>query len=108
MKDVKKFKEEFGKFVREYNAIGIAVGIVMGNAVTKLVSSIVADIVMPFLCIIIPSGNWREAEIGLGNLHVKIGNFLGALLDFAIIAVVVFVFVKVFVKRILNDKDKKV
>jgi large conductance mechanosensitive channel len=100
---MKKFRTEFGEFVKEYNAIGIAVGIVMGNAVTKVVSSIVSDLVMPFLGIIIPSGNWRDAEISIGNLHIKLGNFLGSLLDFMIIAIVVFIFVKVFVKKIFKE-----
>ena len=104
MNEVKKIHEELGKFVREYNAIGIAVGIVVGNAVTKIVSSIVSDLVMPFLGIIIPSGNWREAEIGIGNLHIKIGNFLGSLLDFAIIVCVVFIFAKVFTKKIFKEE----
>jgi large conductance mechanosensitive channel len=98
---MRRFKEEFKEFVREYNAIGIAVGIMMGTAVSKLVSSIVSDLVMPFLGIIIPSGNWRDAELGIGNLHIKIGNFLGSLLDFAIIALVVFI----FVKKILRAKS---
>lgn len=100
---MKKFKTEFMEFVREYNAIGIAVGIVVGTAVTKLVSSVVSDLVMPFLGIIIPSGNWREAELGFGNLHLKIGNFLGSLLDFAIITFVVFI----FVKKILRNESKQ-
>lgn len=97
---MKRFKDEFREFVKEYNAIGIAVGIVIGNAVTKIVSSIVSDLVMPFLGLIIPTGNWREAEMAMGNLHIKIGNFLGSLLDFLIISLVVFV----FVKKILQEK----
>lgn len=95
---MKKLQEEFKSFVKEYNAIGIAVGIVMGNAVTKLVSSIVSDLVMPFLGIIIPGGNWRDAEWGIGNLHLKVGNFLGSILDFTIIAFVVFIFVKKIIR----------
>lgn len=91
---MKKIKEEFLGFVKEYNAIGIAVGIVMGNAVTKIVSSIVSDLVMPFLGVIIPSGNWREIELGVGALHIKVGSFIGSLLDFLIISFVVFIFVK--------------
>ena len=97
---MKKVKEEFMGFIKEYKAIGIAVGIVIGTAVTKLVSSIVSDLVMPFLGIVIPSGNWREAEIAIGHLHIKIGNFLGSFLDFAIITLVVFI----FVKKVLRDK----
>lgn len=95
---MKNVTKEFMDFMRDYNVIGIAVGIVMGTAVTKLVSSIVSDIVMPFMGVIIPSGNWREAEIGLGNLHVKIGNFMGSFLDFIIIALVVFIFAKKIVR----------
>lgn len=99
---MKKFKEECMTFVKEYNAIGIAVGIVIGNAVTKIVSSIASDLVMPFLGIIMPSGNWREAEVVMGRLHLKIGNFAGSLLDFIIITIVVFI----FVKKIWRDEKK--
>ncbi|MFA6142038.1 MAG: MscL family protein [Candidatus Omnitrophota bacterium] len=102
---MKKIREELVEFVEEYNAIGIAVGIVVGNAVTKMVSAIVSDLVMPFLGIIIPSGNWREAEIVFGRLHLKIGNFLGSLLDFAIITLVVFIFVKKILPGINRNKQ---
>jgi large conductance mechanosensitive channel len=91
-------KQEFTDFLKKYNVIGMAIGIVMGTAVMKLVSSVVSDLVMPFLGIMIPGGNWREMEIGMGNLHLKVGNFLGSLLDFIIIALVIFLFTKMILR----------
>jgi large conductance mechanosensitive channel len=96
-------KQEFTDFLKKYNVIGMAIGIVMGTAVTKLVSSVVSDLVMPFLGIMIPGGNWREIELIIGNLHLKLGNFMGSVLDFVIIAFVVFM----FTKMILKDSAEK-
>lgn len=92
-------KQEFMDFLKKYNVIGMAIGIVMGTAVTKLVASVVSDLVMPFIGIMIPGGNWREIELVLWNLHLKLGNFLGSMLDFVIIAFVIFMISKMFLKE---------
>lgn len=91
-------KKEFMEFIKKHNVVGMAIGIVMGTAVTKLVASVVADLVMPFIGIMIPGGNWREIELVLGNLHLKLGSFMGSLLDFVIIALVIFIISKMLLK----------
>lgn len=91
-------KKEFTDFIKKHNVMGMAIGIVMGTAVTKLVASVVSDLVMPFLGIIIPGGDWRDIELVLGNLHLKLGSFMGSLLDFVIIAIVIFVISKILSK----------
>lgn len=91
-------KKEFADFIKKHNVMGMAIGIVMGTAVTKLVASVVSDLVMPFLGIIIPGGDWRDIELVLGNLHLKLGSFMGSLLDFVIIAIVIFVISKILSK----------
>lgn len=91
-------KQEFMDFLKKYNVVGMAIGIVMGTAVTKLVASVVSDLVMPFIGIMIPGGNWRDIELVLGNLHLKLGSFVGSLLDFVIIAFVIFVISKMLLK----------
>jgi large conductance mechanosensitive channel len=87
--------EQFRKFLVETNAIALAVGVVIGGAVSKLVAALVADIIMPLISLVLPGGAWREWSISLGAGHdpLKIGDILGATIDFLIIALVVYVVV---------------
>jgi large conductance mechanosensitive channel len=83
--------KEFKAFAMRGNVIDLAVGVIIGAAFGKIVTSFVNDIVMPLINPAIPGGDWRTMEIGPG---VKIGVFLGTLLDFVIIAFVIFLIVK--------------
>lgn len=83
---------QFVKFLKETNAIALAMAVVIGGAVQKLVSAIVADIFMPIIGLIVPSGEWRAWKIPLhGNAALGIGDVLGAALDFVIIAWVIYI-----------------
>jgi large conductance mechanosensitive channel protein len=91
--------DQFKKFMLETNAFSLAIGVVIGGAVAKLVSALVADLLMPIISLILPGGAWREFSISLGEGHdpLKIGDIMGATIDFLIIAVVVYVvIVKLF------------
>lgn len=92
--------DQFRKFLVETNAIALAVAVVIGAAVSKLVSSLVAGIIMPLVALALPGGVWREFTISLGdgNDPLKIGDVLGAAVDFLIIAFVVYAIVSRFVK----------
>lgn len=100
--------KEFRNFLLETNALALAVGVIIGGAVGKVVSSLVADILMPFIGLAIPGGSWREAKIHLSSSTdatgkvienaVTIGNFLGAVVDFVIIAACVFLLARMFIK----------
>ena len=87
--------EQFKKFMLETNAFSLAIGVVIGGVVAKLVSALVADILMPIISLILPGGAWREFSVSLGegNDPLKVGDILGATIDFVIIAVVVYVVV---------------
>jgi len=87
--------ERFKQFMLETNAFSLAIGVVIGGAVAKLVGALVADLLMPIVSLILPGGAWREFSIGLGegNDPIKIGDLLGATIDFLIIAIVVYVVV---------------
>jgi len=81
----------FSKFVREQGVIGLAVAVILGGAVGKVVSSLVSDIIQPILGYILGS---RE---GLASMHlgsVMIGRFLASVIDFVIIALVIYYVVK--------------
>lgn len=100
MVDVNKsFMQEFMDFLNKYGVIGLAVAFVMGAAVTKLVAALVADLIMPIIGALIPGGDWRVATLSLGNIKFLIGDFIGALIDFIIIALVIFLIVKNLIKE---------
>ncbi|MCZ7383989.1 MAG: MscL family protein [Candidatus Methanoperedens sp.] len=95
----KSFMQEFMDFLNKYGVIGLAVAFVMGAAVTKLVTALVTDLIMPIIGALIPGGDWRSATLNVGNIKFMVGDFIGALIDFTIIAVVIFMIVKAIVKE---------
>ena len=96
---------DFKKFLMETNALALAVGVIIGGAVGKVVSSLVSDILMPIIGIVIPGGAWRELKIILSSKPdgsplnaVTYGAFIGSVVDFVIIAFVVFLIGKSMLK----------
>jgi len=98
----KGFGEEFIEFLNKYGIIGLAIGFIIGGAAGNLVSALVADILMPMITFFIPGGGWREAVLNLGPIQLGLGHFVGVLLDFLMIAVVVFILMKQLAKTRLK------
>ena len=88
------FRAEFRAFLEGRNVIGLALAVIIGGAAGKLISALVEDILMPIVSIFIPSGGWRDAFIAIGGDKLLYGHFAGAILDFLIIALIVFVIIK--------------
>ena len=86
----KGFVAEFTAFLNKYGVVGLAIAIIMGGAVGSLVSALVSDIIMPFITFFIPGGEWEQATLALGPIVLQVGHFVGAVIDFVIIAFVVF------------------
>lgn len=92
--------EEFKAFLVKHNVLALAVGVVIGAAVGKVVSGIVDDIIMPVVGVLMPGGEWRQAELVLsGKNAIKYGDLLGRLIDFTIVAAVVFFILKAFIRE---------
>src|SRR5512138_1614788 len=94
------FVDDFKKFAFKGNVVDLAVGVVIGGAFGKIVSALVADLIMPFVALVLPTGDWRmsgyvlrEAADAKGNVVLKYGDFLGAVLDFMVIALALFIIV---------------
>lgn len=100
----KEMIQEFKDFLKQYNVIGLAVAFIIGIAATTLVQSLVNNIVMPCITPFIPKGAWQTATFTIGPIVLGWGAFLGALINFLIIAIVVFIIVK---KLLQEDKKKK-
>jgi len=88
------FTAEFLAFLRKYGVIGLAIAVIIGGAAGSLVSALVSDILMPLITFFIPGGAWKEATLVLGPIVMSIGHFIGSLIDFLIIALVVFIIMK--------------
>jgi len=93
--------KEFKEFLNEYKVIPLAIAFIMGVAVTALVQSLVNNIVMPIITPFIPGGAWKDATFTLGAIVISWGAFLAALINFVIIALVVF-----FIAKFMLKEDK--
>jgi large conductance mechanosensitive channel len=94
-----KLLEEFREFLMEYKVIGLAVAFIMGVAATNLVQSLVNNIIMPIVTAFIPNGDWQNATLQIGPILLKWGAFLSALINFVILAFVVFMIAKIVLKE---------
>jgi large conductance mechanosensitive channel len=91
--------KEFMDFLREYNVMALAIAFIMGAAATTLVKSLVDNLIMPIVGFLVPNGAWKEFVLQLGPIFFKLGAFVGDLLNFVIIAFVVFMIAKFVMKE---------
>lgn len=85
----------FVEFIREQGVVGLAVGFILGGAVSKVVASLVSDIINPLLGVVLGfAGDLSTANLSLGSTKIMYGNFLNVLIDFTVIAAVVYFGVK--------------
>ena len=94
-----KLFHEFKDFLKEYKVIGLAVGIIIGLAATAFVKALIDDIVMPLITPFIPGGAWETAALTLGPFVFKWGDFVSALINFIVIALVVFLIAKFIIRE---------
>jgi len=97
--------KQFSEFLMKTNAFALAIGVIIGAAVGKVVSSIVSDLLMPVIGLLIPGGEWRTIKIVLTHNPngspanaIMLGSFLGAVVDFIIIAAVIFIITKALLR----------
>jgi len=84
---------EFKSFIGKAGVIGLAIGFIMGTYIGKVVSALVQDIIMPIPGAMIPGGDWRKAVLSLPvgtGINFAVGDFVGVMVDFSIVAVVIF------------------
>ena len=88
---------EFMDFIGKAGVIGLAVGFIMGTYIGNVVTALVQDIIMPVPGALIPGGDWRKAVVSLPiaqGMNFAIGDFVGVIINFLIVAVVVFFIAK--------------
>ena len=91
--------KEFKEFLKEYKVIGLAVALVIGLASVALINSVVNNLIMPLITPFIPGGAWQTATLTLGPIVIGWGALLGAIINFVIIAFVVFLISKYALKE---------
>lgn len=102
---MKKFMSEFKEFISRGNVMDMAVGIIIGGAFTSIVSSLVEDIINPILGIF-GGMNFDQLHIKLlGEATLNYGKFISAILNFLIMALIVFIIMKTMNRMV--EKFKK-
>jgi large conductance mechanosensitive channel len=95
--------KEFKEFAMRGNVLDLAIGVIIGAAFGKIINSFVTDVIMPLINPVMPGGDWRTMEVGPG---VKLGVFMGTILDFLIVAFVLFLVVK-GINRLKRKEEAK-
>lgn len=91
--------KDFLAFLQKYGVIGLAIAVVIGGKVNAFVTATVTDLIMPIVGIFIPQGDWQMWVLTLGPLKLAIGHWLGATIDFIIVAYIVFALTKFIFKE---------
>jgi len=106
------FIQEFFDFLKTFGIIGLAIAFVIGQASSKLVTALVEDIINPLVGLFLPSGSLETLSAKVTNVsgtmsEFKYGDFIANIIDFLIIALVVFVVYKFLSRyKIVEDKTK--
>ena len=89
---------EFKLFLTKEKVLSLALAVIIGGALAKVVSALVADIIMPIVGYAVPGGEWRTAVWNVGPIKLAIGDFAGVMIDFVIIAFIVWRISKSFIR----------
>ena len=106
----KTLAQEFFDFLKSFGIIGLALAFVIGQAASGLVTSLVNDIVNPLIGLFLPSGSLDALSASVINISGKItefkyGHLISSIIDFLIIALVVFVAYKQLSRfKLVDDK----
>ena len=96
--------KEFKKFIARGNVIDLAVGVIIGGAFQAIVTSLVNDLITPLISMITGNVNFDGLVLKVGEAELKYGNFISAIINFLIVALVIFFMIKAINK--LDQKNK--
>ena len=111
-----EFLQDFKAFAMRGNVIDMAVGVIIGGAFGKIISSVVADVIMPPLGLLVGGMNFTDLKLELkpaemvdgvmqDAVTLNYGNFLQTAFDFIIIALSIFLFVKL-IGKLMRKKEE--
>lgn len=93
---MKKTVNEFKEFIAKGNVVSMAVGVVMGGAFGSIVTALTDKILMPIVGIFLGGVNFSALAVDIGDASIGYGAFIQAVIDFLIISLCMFFFVKAF------------
>ncbi len=99
--------KEFKQFIARGNVIDLAVGIIVGAAFTAIVNSLVKNIINPLLGLLVGRIDLSNLVFKIGESTFRYGSFINSIINFIIIAFVVFLIVKVINKITRREEKKK-
>ena len=112
---MKKFFQEFKEFINKGNVLGLAVGVIIGGAFSTITTSLTNDIIMPIVSIFLGGVDFSSMSVALPTFHavaedaapnmLNYGSFISAVINFLILALVVFCIVKA-VNRVMDSAKK--
>ena len=113
---MKKFFHEFREFINKGNVLGLAVGVIIGGAFSTITTSLTNDIIMPIVSIFLGGVDFTSMSIALPTFYavaedaapntLNYGSFISAVINFLILALVVFCIIKA-VNRAMDSVKKK-
>jgi len=86
--------KEFRDFINRGNVIDLAVAVILGAAFIAIVNSLVNDIIMPIIGIILGGLDFSALSVNIGSAAITYGKFIQAIVNFVIIAFVIFLLVR--------------
>ena len=98
--------KEFKDFISRGNVMDMAVGIIIGGAFTAIVGSLVADIITPIIGMLMGGINFSELAVTVGSAQLTYGNFIQAIINFLLVAWVLFMIVKAMNKMKRKEEEK--
>lgn len=105
-KHMKKFLNEFKEFAMRGNVLDMAVGIIVGAAFTAIVTSLVDDILSPIIGLLVRV-NFSDLVVSIAGVDLKYGSFIMAVINFLIVAFVLFTLIKFMNKAASLGKKQK-
>ena len=88
------FIAEFKQFIARGTVMDMAVGVIVGGAFKAIADSLTADIIMPVIGIFVKENSFADLSVTVGSAVITYGNFINAVLNFLIMALVVFCLIK--------------
>ncbi|MDE6312841.1 MAG: large conductance mechanosensitive channel protein MscL [Lachnospiraceae bacterium] len=101
---MKKFLKEFKEFALRGNVVDLAVGVIIGGAFQAIVTSLTSDVISPFIGLF-ASTDFSDLVLTINGVAIKYGSFITAVINFIIMAFIIFLFIKLLNK--LTSFDKK-
>jgi len=103
---MKKFIGEFKEFIFQGNAMDLAIGVIIGAVFKSIVDSLVNDILMPVIGIATGGVDFSTLVLKIGSVSINYGLFINAIINFLIIAFIIFLIIKSLAKLKRKNKEE--